>query len=176
MNNAIPTPVEGNLVATGLETTIIASRFNSFIVEKLVDGAIDALVRHGADRSKQQVIWVPGAWEIPLIAQRAIQLRGKNTSNYGVVAVGCVIRGGTDHYAHVSAEVQKGIAQVAWQTGVAVGNGVLTVESLEQAIERAGSKMGNKGGEAAMAVVETINVLRALSGTSSSGSSSGQVG
>lgn len=163
MNTSPPT-IEGNLVATGLETVIIASRFNSFIVEKLVDGAIDALVRHGADKAKQQVIWVPGAWEIPLIAQKVIQLRGKNTATFGVVAVGCVIRGGTDHYMHVSSEVQKGIAQVAWQTGVAVGNGVLTVESLEQAIERAGSKMGNKGGEAAMAVVETINVLRALGG------------
>lgn len=162
--NTSPPIIEGNLVATGLETVIIASRFNSFIVEKLVDGAVDALVRHGADKAKQQVIWVPGAWEIPLIAQKVIQLRGKNTANFGVVAVGCVIRGGTDHYQHVSSEVQKGIAQVAWQTGVAVGNGVLTVESLEQAIERAGSKMGNKGGEAAMAVVETINVLRALGG------------
>lgn len=156
------TTIEGNLVATGVETVIIASRFNSFIVEKLVDGAVDALVRHGADKSKQQVVWVPGAWEIPLVAQRVIQARGKNVANFGVVAVGCVIRGGTDHYAHVSSEVQKGIAQVSWQTGVVVGNGVLTVESLEQAIERAGSKMGNKGGEAALAVVETINVLRAI--------------
>ena len=162
MNNAAPAVIEGNVVATGIETVIIASRFNSFIVEKLVEGAVDALVRHGADKSKQQVIWVPGAWEIPLIAQRVIQARGNNTATFGVVAVGCVIRGGTDHYAHVSSEVQKGIAQVSWQTGVAVGNGVRTVESLEQAIERAGSKLGNKGAAAAIAVVETINVLRAL--------------
>ena len=157
--------IEGNLVASGVETAIIASRFNSFIVQHLVDGAKDALVRHGADIAKQQVIWVPGAWEIPLIAQRVIDARKASKGGvgaFGVIAVGCVIRGGTDHYAHVSAEVQKGIAQVSWQTGVVVGNGVLTVESLEQAIERAGSKMGNKGAEAAMAVVETINVIKAL--------------
>jgi len=155
--------VEGGLTANGLRTAIIASRFNSFIVEKLVDGALDTLVRHGADKSAQQVIWVPGAWEIPLVAQAVIKQQ-KDTSNFGVVAVGCVIRGGTDHYAHVSGEVQKGIAQVSWQTGVPVGNGVLTVESLEQAIERAGSKMGNKGGESALAVIETLRVLQQLGG------------
>lgn len=153
--------IEGNLIATGLETVIIASRFNSFIVEKLVEGAKDALVRHGADASTITVVWVPGAWEIPLVAQHVIQQK-KGKVGFGVVAVGCVIRGGTDHYAHVSGEVQKGIAQVSWQTGVPIGNGVLTVESLEQAIERAGSKMGNKGAEAALAVVETLNVLKAL--------------
>lgn len=153
--------IEGNLVATGLETVIIASRFNSFIVEKLVEGARDALVRHGALSTSIQVVWVPGAWEIPLVAQ-AIIAKHKGQSSFGVVAVGCVIRGGTDHYAHVSGEVQKGIAQVSWQTGVPIGNGVLTVESLEQAIERAGSKMGNKGAEAALAVVETLNVLKAV--------------
>jgi 6,7-dimethyl-8-ribityllumazine synthase len=95
------------------------------------------------------------------VAQHVIQQK-KGKAAFGVVAVGCVIRGGTDHYAHVSAEVQKGIAQVAWQTGVPVGNGVLTVDTLEQAIERAGSKMGNKGAEAALAVVETLHVLKAL--------------
>jgi 6,7-dimethyl-8-ribityllumazine synthase len=155
------TIIEGSLVATGLETMIIASRFNGFIVEKLVAGAQDALTRHGASPSSIQVVWVPGAWEIPLVAQAAIAKR-VDRKDFGVVAVGCVIRGGTDHYAHVSAEVQKGIAQVAWQTGVPVGNGVLTVDTLEQAIERAGSKMGNKGAEAALAVVETLHVLKAL--------------
>lgn len=153
--------IEGTLVATGLEAVIIASRFNSFIVEKLVEGARDALIRHGASAESIQVIWVPGAWEIPLVAQAVLGKR-KGNKNLGVVAVGCVIRGGTDHYAHVSSEVQKGIAQVSWQTGVPIGNGVLTVESLEQAIERAGSKMGNKGGEAALAVVETLHVLKAV--------------
>jgi 6,7-dimethyl-8-ribityllumazine synthase len=153
--------IEGTLVAAGLETVIIASRFNSFIVEKLVEGAKDALIRHGAAPQSIQVVWVPGAWEIPLVAQAVIGKR-KGSSNFGVVAVGCVIRGGTDHYAHVSGEVQKGIAQVSWQTGVPIGNGVLTVESLEQAIERAGSKMGNKGAEAALAVVETLHVLKAV--------------
>jgi 6,7-dimethyl-8-ribityllumazine synthase len=150
--------IEGNLVATGLKTVILASRFNSFIVEKLVAGALDGLVRHGAEAAQQTVVWVPGAWEIPLVAQRVIA----NQKPDGVIAVGCVIRGGTDHYAHVSAEVQKGIAQVSWQTGTPIGNGVLTVESLEQAIERAGSKMGNKGAEAALAVIETVNVLKGM--------------
>ncbi len=159
--------VEGNLIATGIETVIVASRFNGFIVEKLVEGALDALVRHGADASKQTVLWVPGAWEIPLAAQAAIAKKlsvpsGRATAggSFGVVAVGCVIRGSTGHYEHVAGEVQKGIAQVSWQTGVPVGNGVLTVESLEQAIERAGTKMGNKGAEAALAVVEMVNVLK----------------
>ena len=155
--------IEGNLVATGVETVIVASRFNAFIVEKLVDGAVDALVRHGADASKQTVIWVPGAWEIPLAVQAAIQKRKPASGLFGVVAVGCVIRGSTGHYEHVAGEVQKGIAQVSWQTGVPVGNGVLTVESLEQAIERAGSKMGNKGAEAALAVVEMVNVIKGIS-------------
>jgi 6,7-dimethyl-8-ribityllumazine synthase len=153
-----PTKIEGQLVATGLKTLIIASRFNAFIVDRLVEGALDALVRHGAAAGDQTVVWVPGAWEIPLVAQRAIQQRAP----HGVIAVGCVIRGNTGHYEHVAGEVQKGIAQVSWQTGVPVGNGVLTVESLEQAIERAGSKMGNKGAEAALAVIETIGVLRGL--------------
>jgi 6,7-dimethyl-8-ribityllumazine synthase len=150
--------IEGNLVATGLQTIVIASRFNAFIVEKLVEGALDCLVRHGADPAQQTTIWVPGAWEIPLVAQQAIAKK----KPHAVVAVGCVIRGSTDHYTHVAAEVQKGIAQVSWQTGIPIGNGVLTVESLEQAIERAGSKMGNKGAEAALAVVETVNVLKGL--------------
>lgn len=150
--------IEGNLVATGIETVIVASRFNAFIVEHLVEGALDALVRHGADAAKQTVIWVPGAWEIPLAAQAAIQKK----KPHAVVCVGAVIRGSTGHYEHVAGEVQKGIAQVSWSTGVPVGNGVLTVENLEQAIERAGSKMGNKGAEAAMAVVEMVNVLKGL--------------
>jgi 6,7-dimethyl-8-ribityllumazine synthase len=150
--------IEGNLIATGLQTVIVASRFNSFVVEKLVDGALDCLVRHGANVHDQVVVWVPGAWEIPLVCEQVIAKR----TPHAIVAVGCVIRGGTDHYAHVAAEVQKGIAQVSWQSKVPIGNGVLTVESLEQAIERAGSKMGNKGGEAALAVIETVNVLKGL--------------
>ena len=151
--------IEGNLIATGIEAVIVASRFNAFIVEKLVEGALDALVRHGADPAKQTVIWVPGAWEIPLAAQVAIAKK----KPHAVIAVGAVIRGSTGHYEHVAGEVQKGIAQVSWATGVPIGNGVLTVESLEQAIERAGTKMGNKGAEAAMAVVEMVNVLKGLS-------------
>ena len=153
--------IEGNLIATGLETVIVASRFNAFIVEKLVEGALDALVRHGADAAKQTVVWVPGAWEIPRAVQQAIAKR-KPSPSFAVVAVGCVIRGSTGHYEHVAGEVQKGIAHMSWQSGVPVGNGVLTVESLEQAIERAGTKMGNKGAEAAIAVIEMVNVLKGL--------------
>lgn len=159
--NASARLIEGNLIATGIECVIVAARFNGFIVEKLVEGALDALIRHGADASKQTVLWVPGAWEIPLAVQAAIA-RKKSVGSFGVVAVGCVIRGSTGHYEHVAGEVQKGIAHMSWQTGVPVGNGVLTVESLEQAIERAGTKMGNKGSEAALAVVEMVNVLKGL--------------
>jgi 6,7-dimethyl-8-ribityllumazine synthase len=157
MHHSIQT-IEGEMSARGLRTIIVASRFNSIIVEKLVDGALDALVRHGATLADQQLIWVPGAWEIPLVAKRAIQLKKPDA----VIAVGCVIRGGTDHYQHVSGGVSGGVAQVSLDTGVMVANGVLTVESLEQALERAGSKMGNKGAEAALAAIETVRVLQAL--------------
>jgi 6,7-dimethyl-8-ribityllumazine synthase len=157
MSNAILT-IEGPLLATGMKTIIVAARFNSFIVEKLIEGAIDAIVRHGGDAKDQQLVWVPGAWEIPLVAKRAIDTK----KPHAVIALGCVIRGGTDHYTHVAAEVSKGVAQVSWETGVPVSRGVLTVDSLDQAIERAGSKMGNKGAEAALAAIETVHVLRAL--------------
>ena len=149
---------EGNLVATGLKTVIVASRFNSFIVDKLVEGALDTLVRHGADKGSQNLIWVPGAWEIPLAARRAVD----GFKPDAVICVGCVIRGGTPHFEHVSSEVSKGIGQVSLATGVPVTMGVLTVESIDQAIERAGTKMGNKGGEAALAAIEMAALLKNL--------------
>jgi 6,7-dimethyl-8-ribityllumazine synthase len=150
--------IHGHMSAAGVRTVVVASRFNSIIVEKLVDGAVDALVRHGAQASDQQVVWVPGAWEIALVARHAIATQKPNA----VIAVGCVIRGGTDHYHHVASGVNSGLAHVMQETGVMVANGVLTVESLEQALERAGSKMGNKGAEAALAAIETIHVMKQL--------------
>jgi 6,7-dimethyl-8-ribityllumazine synthase len=149
---------EGNLVATGIKTVIVASRFNSFIVEKLVGGALDTLVRHGADRASQSLVWVPGSWEIPLAAKRVAETLRPDA----IICVGCVIRGGTPHFEYVSAEVSKGISHVSLNTGVIVTMGVLTTENLEQAIERSGSKMGNKGAEATLAAIEMVNLLRGL--------------
>jgi 6,7-dimethyl-8-ribityllumazine synthase len=156
--NGDPTIVEGGLVATGLRCAIVASRFNGFVVEKLVAGALDALVRHGAERAAQTIVWAPGAWEIPLVASRVID----STKVDAVICVGCVIRGGTAHFEHVADGLNKGIAQLALTKDLPITNGVLTVENLEQAIDRAGAKMGNKGWEAALAAIETANLLRAL--------------
>ncbi|AGW13688.1 6,7-dimethyl-8-ribityllumazine synthase [Megalodesulfovibrio gigas] len=150
--------VEGMLDAKGLRFALVASRFNDFIVDKLVGGAVDYLVRHGAAREDLTIIRIPGAFEMPLVT-RKVAASGKYD---GVVCLGAVIRGATPHFDYVSAEVSKGIASVSLDTGVPVGFGVLTVDSLEQAIERAGSKAGNKGVEAAHAVLETIRVLEQL--------------
>lgn len=155
---ASPRVVEGALSAKGLRCAIVASRFNHFIVEKLVDGALDALIRHGADGSEQTVVWVPGSWEVPLAAKRLAQRGG----HHAIICVGCVIRGGTAHFDYVAGEVSKGIAQVSLQADLPVTMGILTTENLEQAIERAGSKMGNKGWEAAVAAIEMASLLCAL--------------
>lgn len=160
VNRKPPVLVEGALDARGLKTAIVASRFNHFIVEKLVDGALDALVRHGGDGGEQTVVWVPGSWEVPLAARRLARRGGFDA----VICVGAVIKGGTAHFDYVAGEVSKGIAQVAMQEDVPVTNGVLTTDNLEQAIERAGSKMGNKGFEAAVAAIEMVNVLAAIGG------------
>lgn len=159
-NNTQPVVVEGNLVATGIKTAIVAARFNHFIVEKLVGGAIDAISRHGGDASQQSVIWVPGSWEIPLIAKKL----AKSGKYDAVICLGAVIRGGTPHFDYVAAEVSKGVAQASWDSGVPISFGVLTTDSIEQCIERAGTKMGNKGFEAAVAAVEMVNVLRQIEG------------
>ena len=149
---------EGKLIGTGKKFAIIGSRFNEFITSKLISGAKDALLRHDVQDSDITTIWVPGAFEIPLIAQKA----AKSGKYDAVICLGTVIRGSTTHYDYVCNEAAKGIGAVALQTGVPVMFGVLTTESIEQAIERAGTKAGNKGAECALGAVEMVNVLRAL--------------
>lgn len=150
--------VEGKLDAKGLKFALIASRFNDFIVDKLVSGAVDYLVRHGADEKDLSLVRIPGAFEMPVVARRMAASKQFD----GVVCLGAVIRGATPHFDFVANECIKGIAQVALETGVPVGFGVLTCDTLEQAIERAGSKAGNKGVEAAAAVLEMVRVLEQL--------------
>ncbi|HLV21512.1 MAG TPA: 6,7-dimethyl-8-ribityllumazine synthase, partial [Polyangiaceae bacterium] len=133
-------------------------RFNAFIVERLVEGALDALRRHGVGDDRITVVRVPGSWELPLVCQRL----AKSGQFAALVAVSAVIRGATSHYEHVAGEVSKGVATVSMATGVPIGFGVLTTDSIEQAVERAGTKAGNKGFDAAMAAVEMVTLGRAL--------------
>lgn len=150
--------VEGKLVATGLKFALIVSRFNSFITERLLEGALDCLRRQGVSDDGLTVVRVPGAWEIPLVARRLAQAKAYDA----VICLGAVIRGSTPHFDYVAAEVSKGIAQVSLDSGVPVAFGILTTENLEQAIERAGSKAGNKGFAAAEAAIEMVNLLKEL--------------
>ena len=146
--------IEGDYNAGGMRMAVVVSRFNSFITAKLLEGAIDAFTRHGGKDEDVTVVWVPGSFEIPATAKRLSE-RGKFDA---VICLGCVIRGGTDHYQYVAGEAAKGIAHVALDSPVPVIFGVLTVDSLEQAIERAGTKMGNKGADAALAAIEMVNL------------------
>lgn len=151
--------LEGKLVAKeGMKVGIIASRFNEFIVSKLLSGAIDGLVRHGVEEENITVAWVPGAYEIPAVAQK-MAASGKYDA---VVCVGTVIRGATTHYDYVCNEVSKGIAQVGLNTGVPVLFGIVTTENIEQAIERAGTKAGNKGYDCALSAIEMVNLMQQL--------------
>ncbi len=148
--------IEGKLTAEGLHIGIVAARFNEFITNKLVSGAIDALKRHGASEENITLAWVPGAFEIPLGAQKMA-----NSHNFdAVICLGAVIRGSTPHFDYVAGEVTKGVAQVGLHTGVPTIFGVLTTENIEQAIERAGTKAGNKGFDAAMTAIEMANLLK----------------
>lgn len=149
---------EGNVVAKDVRIGIVAARFNEFITSKLLGGAVDALKRHEVGEDQIDVAWVPGAFEIPLIAQKMAQSKKYDA----VICLGAVIRGATTHYDYVCAEVSKGIAQVSLQTGVPVMFGVLTTDNIEQAIERAGSKAGNKGFDCATGAIEMINLLRGI--------------
>ena len=149
---------EGNIVAKDVKIGIVAARFNEFITSKLLSGAVDGLTRHDVKEEQIDVAWVPGEFESPLIAQKMAQ-SGKYDA---VICLGAVIRGATTHYDYVCAEVSKGIAQISLQTGVPVMFGVLTTDTIEQAIERAGSKAGNKGFDCAAGAIEMINLLRRI--------------
>jgi 6,7-dimethyl-8-ribityllumazine synthase len=150
--------VEGNLTAKGFAFGIVASRFNDFITARLLDGALDALRRHGADEDKITVARVPGSFEIPLVAKRMAASRQYDA----VVCLGTVIRGATPHFDYIAGEVAKGVAMAGLETGVPIAFGVLTTDSIEQAVERAGTKAGNKGFDAACAAIEMANLLREL--------------
>lgn len=153
-----PKTYEGHFSASGMRFCIVASRFNSFIVDQLEAGAIDALVRHGASQADIHVAKTPGAYELPLAVQKAAA-----TQRYdAIIAVGAVIRGATPHFDYVAGECVKGISSVSLKYNIPVSFGVLTVDSIEQAIERAGTKAGNKGAEAALSAVEMVNLLREL--------------
>jgi 6,7-dimethyl-8-ribityllumazine synthase len=150
---------EGQLVADGKKFGIVASRFNEFITNKLLEGALDALKRHGAKDKEIEIVWVPGAFEIPYAAQRMAESKNKYDA---IICVGAVIRGSTPHFEHIAAEVTKGIAQTGLKTGVPVIYGVITPDTLEQAIERAGAKAGNKGFQAAMSAIEMVNLFEKI--------------
>ena len=149
---------EGKLVAEGIKVGIVCARFNEFIVSKLLGGCEDTLLRHGVQAEDISVAWVPGAFEIPLIASKM----AKSGKYDAVIALGAVIRGNTSHYDYVCSEVSKGIAAVALESGTPVMFGVLTTDTIEQAIERAGTKAGNKGAECAQGAIEMVNLIRAL--------------
>ena len=149
---------EGNLVSQGIKIGIVAARFNDFIVSRLIGGCEDTLLRHGVRAEDISLAWVPGAFEIPLIASKM----AKSGKFDAVIALGAVIRGSTSHYDYVCSEVSKGIAAVSLNSNVPVLFGVLTTDSIEQAIERAGSKAGNKGSECAQGAIEMVNLIRAL--------------
>jgi len=150
--------IEGELQAEGLKFAIIVSRFNEFITGKLLEGAIDALLRHGASDKNIDIIKVPGSFEIPLVAKKAAQKKSYDA----VICLGTVIRGATPHFDYVAAEAAKGIAMASMETGVPVAFGVLTTDTIEQAVERAGSKSGNKGWDAAMVAIEMAQLIKKL--------------
>lgn len=151
--------IEGSAIASGKKFAIVVSRFNHFIVDSLLGGAIDTLKRHGAvDEADITVIKVPGAYELPLVAKKA----AKSGKFDAIIAIGAVIRGGTPHFDFVAGECNKGLAQVSLESEIPVSFGVITTDSIEQAIERAGTKAGNKGGEAALGALEMVNVLSQL--------------
>lgn len=150
--------VEGQLTAKGVKFAIVACRFNDIIVDRLVGGAVDYLTRHGAEREDLTIVRIPGAFELPIVCQKLAAKGGYD----GIIALGAVIRGDTPHFDFVASEATKGLAQISLQSGVPVGFGLLTTDNLEQAIERAGSKAGNKGVEAAAALLETVRVLEQL--------------
>ncbi len=154
----MPKVLEGKIDAKGLKFGLVVSRFNDFINDRLLGGALDALIRNGADEKNLSIVKVPGAFEIPLAAKKMA-----NSGMYdAVICLGCVIRGATPHFEYISAEVTKGISKVSLESGVPVSFGVITADNLEQAIERAGTKAGNKGWDAALSAIEMINLFRTM--------------
>jgi len=149
---------EGKLEAAGRKFAVVQARFNHFVADRLLEGALDALQRHGAAEDAIEVYKVPGAWELPLVVKR-VAAEGKFDA---IVALGAVIRGGTPHFEYVAAEASKGLAQASMESGVPVSLGVITADTVEQAIERAGTKSGNKGSDAALAAIEMANLLAGL--------------
>ena len=152
------TTIEGDLNARDLRVTIVAARFNEFIVESLIKGAVHCLTQHGANESAIELIRVPGAYEMPLAVDKVAASRRAD----GIIALGAVIRGSTPHFDYVSGECMRGVAASAREHGIPIGMGVLTTDTIEQAIERAGTKAGNKGEEAALAMLEMVNLIRKL--------------
>lgn len=158
---ASPRVVEGNLVVPkGAKFAIVASRFNHFIVDRLVEGAVDALVRHGASEADLTIVRVPGAWEIPVAVKRIAGSRKVDA----IVALAAVIRGSTPHFDYVAAEVSKGVAHISLDTGLPISFGVLTTDTIEQAVERAGTKAGNKGWDASTSAIEMVALSKSLEG------------
>lgn len=153
----MPKIYEGNLIGENLKIGIVVSRFNEFITSKLLSGALDSLYRHGVREENIEIVWTPGAFEIPVIAKQMT-----SRCYDAVICLGSVIRGATPHFDYVAAEVSKGVSQVALQSGIPVIFGVLTTDTIEQAIERAGSKAGNKGSETAVAAIEMANLMNNL--------------
>ena len=149
---------EGDLVVGQAKFAILVSRWNDLITSRLLEGAIDSILRHGGSREQIDIIWAPGSYELPLVSKRLAASHKYDA----VIALACVIRGGTPHFDYVAAEVTKGLATVSLETGVPISFGVLTTNSIEQAIERAGTKMGNKGSEATLAAIEMVNLLTNL--------------
>ena len=152
------TTIEGDLNARDLRVSIVAARFNEFIVESLIKGAVHCLTQHGANESAIELIRVPGAYEMPLAVDKVAASRRAD----GIIALGAVIRGSTPHFDYVSGECMRGVAASAKEHGIPIGMGVLTTDTIEQAIERAGTKAGNKGEEAALAMLEMVNLIRKL--------------
>lgn len=150
--------IEGNLIAHGLNFAIISGRFNSLITKQLLEGALDGLRRHGVEDKDIETVWAPGAFEIPLIAQKLAESKKYD----GVICLGAVIRGSTPHFDYVCAEISKGVASVGIKTGVPIIFGVLTTDTIEQAVERAGTKAGNKGYDAALTAIEMANLLKQI--------------
>ena len=160
-SNGGPHIIEGNLQVTpGARFVIVASRFNHFIVDRLVEGAVDTVVRHGGSADNIRIVRVPGSWELPLVTAKVAARDDVDA----IIALGALIRGATAHFDYIAAEVSKGLAQVAMSTGTPVSFGVLTTDTIEQAIERAGTKAGNKGAEAALAAIELVSLMAELSG------------